>query len=117
MDEVESIVRALRNHRLGMSTELQFQQSVESVLQALGVEHQREKVLDAANRPDFLTASGIAIELKIDGSRNGVLRQLLRYSESANVSSVILVTTRSKHLKMPQVIGGKPLYVHHAVSL
>ena len=73
----------------------------------------REHRLDARSRPDFLVwtgaATGIAVEVKIAGSPQDVLRQLLRYAEHPAVSGVLLVTTRSRHRGIvPAELLGKP---------
>lgn len=94
-----------------------MQDDVDQVLSAAGVTFTREARLDARDRPDFLTTSGLAIELKVAGGRSAVVRQLLRYAEHEEVTGILLVTSRSRHLGLPDLLGGKPAWEHHAVSL
>lgn len=76
------------------------------------IEFEAEVVLDARSRIDFLLAGGLGIELKVKGSATEVLAQLMRYADFEQIKSLLLVTTRAKHLDMPDTVRGKPLRVH-----
>jgi len=115
--ESQAIVTHLRTLRLPVGNEQALQDAVFVELQKLGVEFVREHRFNAADRVDFFTAAGLAIELKVDGTRNAVLRQLIRYAEHDCVKSLLLITTRSKHLGMPATLQAKPLAVYHVLSL
>lgn len=117
MTETQRIVETLKRHRLPISNEDALQRAVADLLTSLGIDHKREKRFNIKDRVDFFTSSGLAIELKIDGSDNGVLRQLLRYAECGSVRALLLITTRSKHLNLPPAVLGKPLTVYQVVSL
>lgn len=74
----------------------------------------REVVLsDGVSRVDIWVPlwayAGIVLEVKIDGSRRDVLRQLERYARCCEVAGVMLVTTRAKHHRIPAETHGKPL--------
>lgn len=71
---------------------------------------QREVVLTARDRPDFMVGP-LAIELKVKGSPADVARQLMRYAEHPSVGAILLVTTRSSHRAMPAQMCGKPVRV------
>jgi hypothetical protein len=75
----------------------------------------REQRISVQDRPDFLvttTAGVVAVEVKIQGARNPVLRQLGRYAASAQVDAVVLASTRRTLLHaMPAEIHGKPVEV------
>lgn len=75
----------------------------------------REQPISERDRPDFLvTHPGgvVAVEVKINGARTPVLRQLGRYAANDSVDAVVLASTRRVLLHaMPDAIHGKPLAV------
>lgn len=117
MTETARILAALQTHRVPIATELAFQEGVAELLRGIGVAFERERILTPRDRIDFLTVDGLGIELKIDGGRNDVLRQLLRYTEHDDIKALLLITTRSKHRDMLNTLGGKPLAVYQVISL
>lgn len=117
MSEAQTIITRLRTIRLPVGNELDMQDCVGLALLDLGVDCQREHSFGPADRVDFFTASGLAIELKIDGTRNAVLRQLMRYADHDSVKSLLLITACARHLGMPPTIRNKPLTTYQALSL
>ncbi|HEX2679628.1 MAG TPA: hypothetical protein VHM19_23425 [Polyangiales bacterium] len=109
---VTDVLRCLSAHRFDATTEERLQLGIASALSTAGLELEREVVLAPGSRIDFLSANGIGIEVKIDGSETSVLRQLMRYAESDRVTALVLFTTRSKHLSMPAMLRGKLLSVY-----
>ncbi|TDX78696.1 hypothetical protein EDF35_1910 [Rathayibacter sp. PhB151] len=54
----------------------------------------------------------IGVEVKVKGAPADVFRQLARYAECEEVHGLVLVTTSSRHLRMPRTFdNGKPLVV------
>jgi hypothetical protein len=74
---------------------------------------QREAILSPQDRPDFMVTVGgttVAVEVKVKGSRNAVLRQLGRYAAHDEVDAVLLASGRRVlAATMPPSIHGKPL--------
>jgi hypothetical protein len=97
--------------------ERKLQDAIEELLKSKGVEYKREYVFDSDNRIDFLVGVGIGIEIKIKGAVNSVDSQLTRYAQFSEVSSLILVTTKSEHKLLPQEILTKPLYIVHLLGI
>lgn len=88
---------------------------VRTRLVAAGLEFESEVSLDGdrRNRIDFVVGR-IGLELKIDGSPAGVLRQLDRYSGADELDAVVLITTRRSHLRgLPSTLRGKPIAAFH----
>ncbi|HMI94453.1 MAG TPA: hypothetical protein VK509_23935 [Polyangiales bacterium] len=106
------VLRCLTAHRFDSSTEERLQAGIAQALAAEGLQLEREVVLAPGSRIDFLSADGIGIEVKIEGTETSVLRQLMRYAEIDRVRELVLFTTRSKHLAMPATLRGKPLAVY-----
>jgi hypothetical protein len=75
----------------------------------------REWRLSVRDRVDFLVSTGtarVAVEIKIQGARNPVLRQLGRYAAHDQVDALVLASTRRVLLHaMPPVVHGKPVAV------
>lgn len=67
----------------------------------------REYKLDAHNIPDFFY-DGIAIEVKIKGSKMAIYKQCERYCRFDQVKALILCTNKS--MGFPEEINGKPCY-------
>lgn len=104
------VVAALAGLRIRASTEAELQLAVGLALTAAGIPHEREVHLGPGDRLDFLVGD-VAVELKMDGTRNALLRQVHRYAEHERVGSIVVVTTRSRHLDMPESLRGKPVRV------
>lgn len=110
-----ALADAFRSHRFRASDERDVQDGIESILRALGIEFTREAQLDAERkwRIDFLCAGGLGIEVKIAGSLADVTRQLHAYAQQPSISSLVLVTARMQHRRVPQVFNGKTIDVVH----
>lgn len=75
----------------------------------------REKSLSQRDRPDFLVTAGdfiVAVEVKVAGARNMILRQLGRYAAHDAVNAVVLASGRRTLLAgVPTQIHGKPIAI------
>lgn len=73
----------------------------------------REEPLSQRDRPDFLVSVGgftVAVEVKVQGARSAVLRQLGRYAEHDTVAALLFVSgRRTLAAGVPAVIHGKPV--------
>jgi hypothetical protein len=106
------VLSVLRAYRFNTSSEAALQGGIARALAAENVAFEPEVILTAQSRIDFLVDGGVGIEVKIDGTANEVLRQLMRYAECAKVRELVLVTTRSKHVALASSLRGKPLAIH-----
>ena len=110
----DEIVRTLDHAALVFVTEDDLQQQLAAALAAAGIDAAREvRLSDGRSRIDLLVGR-VGIEVKTDGGRNDVVRQLTRYAHCPELDELVLVTTRTKHHHMPAEVAGKPL---HLVSL
>jgi hypothetical protein len=108
-----SICQLIHAAKFHFANEYDLQAGIAQLLTEQGVQFQREVSVAKTERLDFLTAEGIAIEVKVDGALSSVTRQLFRYAAKPEIRELILVTTRTKHRTLPQNIQGKPLYIVH----
>jgi hypothetical protein len=103
------------------STEVELQDAIWDVLQprrpGVFALLQREAPLSPQDRPDFMVTIGdtaVAVEVKVKGSRNAVLRQLGRYAAHDKVDAVLLASgRRTLAAAMPPIIHGKPVLAVH----
>ncbi|PZE66928.1 hypothetical protein [Curtobacterium sp. MCBD17_021] len=109
------VVAVLDRTQLQFVSEDDLQESIRTALMAAGIPAERERRLsDGRSRIDLFANPGIGVEVKIDGSWAAVVRQLQRYAKCPEIDELILVTSRSKHHRIPTELEGKPV---HLVSL
>lgn len=116
MTLIEIIMGALRGHSALVSSENELSDVVAFLLDDAGLLYEREVRLDARNRLDFLVHlhdESVALELKTEGSRASLLRQLERYSRDARVHALGIVTTRRGLCRAPDTFNGKPVFAVH----
>jgi hypothetical protein len=90
--------------------EYALQAAAAARLQTTGAPVEREVVLSATDRPDLLVG-GVCVEVKVAGAASQVLAQLKRYARHPQVESLVLLTRRAQHRKLPAALDGKPLTV------
>ena len=105
-EELEAVVRLLSAMRVGIGTFPSEAVLQEAVARALaGIPHRREQRVAPRCRIDFLTDSGVGIEVK-RGKQSDVLPQLERYAAADAVQALVLLTER--RFVVPATVGGKP---------
>jgi hypothetical protein len=108
-ERVEQVVELLSGYRIPQATERQLQDGIARLLTEAGIAFRREYLLTSRDKPDFMLAPSVCLEVKINGAAADVERQLLRYAASDKVAALLLVTTRRTHCVMPRVLMGKSL--------
>lgn len=105
------VVRVLSTCRWpGCADEYALQAAAEARLASTKAPVEREVILSRRDRVDLLVA-GVAIECKVAGEADAVLAQLTRYAASDRVDSLVLLTRRAQHRRLPTEAGGKRLTV------
>ncbi len=84
-------------------------EDVRAALRCSGLSPETEVAL-TRGRVD-LRVGGTAIELKVKGTADKVLRQLAMYAEDPTIVDLVLVTSSAKLCAMPSEINGKPVFV------
>jgi hypothetical protein len=110
---LRSVVETLPRFSYRFATEIALHEAMAEVLTAAGIAFAREVVAGPKDRFDFLVAPGIVIEAKINGSLSQALAQIDRYAARADVTAVVLVTTRfwgGAGAKVDQ-LHGKPVRI------
>ncbi len=110
---IASLINLLRSTRIDPFVEKNAQQQLETALTNAGFNFSREHHLSATDIADFLVLlDGESIVVELKGkvkNRKAVYRQLERYTEHSDVSSIILLTASS--MRLPAQINSKPAYV------
>ena len=110
-EKCTQIFKALSKHRFVLSDEKRLQLEIEHVFNSEGILFNREFFLDKEKKDiiDFLIDGRVGVEVKIKCNKRAMYKQLLRYSESEHVESLILVT--GTNTGMPKELNGKPVYI------
>jgi len=103
------IMVELEKCRFRFASETDLQAGIAQAMDAAGLAYEREKVLTATDRPDFVVEDRIVLEIKIQGSIAAALRQVDRYTRHASIDTVLLVGTPHWLHRVPSEIGGKPV--------
>jgi hypothetical protein len=102
---MQMVFNAIKPLRLNITNEKKTQSQIFEAISHYSFV--REYKLDEKNIPDFFY-DGIAVEVKIKGSKKNIYLQLKRYCEFDQVKAIILVTGRS--MGLPSEINGKPCF-------
>ena len=106
----QDLCKLLSSVRFRFKDELELHHGMELLFEQHKVKYEPEAVLTPQDRIDFLVGS-IGIEAKVDYSLNQLIRQLHRYTKSAKITEIIVLSTKSAHRNAPHLINGKPIYV------
>jgi hypothetical protein len=109
--ELDAVMAVLHSTRFLWSTEDDLQRGLDQALRAAGLTVEREHRLDPRNRLDLLVGT-VGIEVKVKGDWRDVSRQVVRYCASDAIDSLVLVTCRSDHTRVPIIANAKPIIVH-----
>jgi hypothetical protein len=109
---IPDILARMHGTRLASDDEALLQNAMAEAF--VGLPFEREHSFSRHDRVDFFfKEAGIAVEVKVAGSPNEVLRQLHRYAQHEDVKALLLVTTRAAHRLLPGELNGKRLQVVH----
>lgn len=104
------VLHALRSNRYIFHDEDGLQLGIAAALALAHLDFCREVVLGKSDRLDFLVGN-VAIEAKIDGTSNALIRQLHRYAQHEGIGAIVVVTNRARLTQMPSELNGKPVRV------
>lgn len=103
----------LKYYRFNLNNEKALQLEVEIILrqnqECRKYQFQREFYLSKRHIIDFLVDGSLGIEIKINGSKKNIYRQLDSYTKYDKVKYIILLT--NKIMNLPAVINDKPTYI------
>lgn len=107
---LSNLYKALLKHPLPLHDEKELHQEIANLLSAEKISYIKEFRLDTNNIPDFfLTDEGVAVEVKIKGSKRSIYSQCERYCQFPQVQKLLLVTNKS--MGFPPEINGKDCFI------
>ncbi|HML37016.1 MAG TPA: hypothetical protein PKA19_06320 [Bacillota bacterium] len=111
--DIEKVTSALETLRVGkIIEEYDLQDKIAKAFDVAGIEYQKEYRLGTGSRVDFLTAYGIAVEVKKGKPNRASLEtQINRYAEFEEVQAIIIVVETSLKFPIKQSWNGKPCSV------
>ncbi|OBC11404.1 hypothetical protein A5784_34975 [Mycobacterium sp. 852013-50091_SCH5140682] len=115
-EAAEAVAEYLSGFTYQWTSEVELQQAIWDVLPVRFLA-ERERALSSRDRPDFMVnvhGLSVAIEVKVAGARNAVLRQLGRYAEHDTVDAIVLASGRRVlAAAIPEIIHTKPVLAIH----
>jgi len=122
---VARVMITLRRARFTYASEDQLQEGLAQLLAGDSHRVVREARVSARDRVDLLIPEmhdgwgSVAIEVKVGGAAAAARRQVLRYTEHAEIGAVVLVTDRAYHAvrgALPEDANGTRIYVHSLLA-
>lgn len=112
---VSFVGQQIKGHYFKYTNESELQDGIELILKNNNIEYCREDRLNAADIVDFTVPCKtglVAIEVKIDGGRSKLLRQIGRYLKHDHVACVFVVGSRHWVTNLPDTLLDKQIYCH-----
>lgn len=109
-DDALEIAVLVGEYNFNHNSEKELQEGLAAVFDKSSLQYEREYRLGSKSIVDFMFPDGLAVEVKIKGTRNALIRQLYRYTDFDEVTAILLITTKATFLTMPDEMGGKPIY-------
>lgn len=106
---INMVIQALRSLRVGkIFVEWDLQNDIAEIFDKHGIYYEKEYYLGKGNRVDFLTDSGVAVEVKKGKpNRTRLADQINRYAEYEQVKAIVIVVETSLRMPIKQTINGK----------
>ena len=110
-DLMEAILDVVARHRFTFACERDLQDGLAAAFSNASLTVEREAPLEGAGRVDFLVGGSVGVEVKIDGGRAALTRQLFGYASHPRIAALVVVTSRNTLGALPETLAGKPLRV------
>lgn len=110
---MEQVMVALSGLRIGIVTEeWELQKKIAAILNDSHIKYNKEHQLGPGSRVDFMTESGVAVEVKKGKpNRTRLVDQMNRYAAYDEVKAVVIVVETSLRTPITESANGKPCAV------
>ncbi|MDD3230896.1 MAG: hypothetical protein PHE09_17020 [Oscillospiraceae bacterium] len=110
---MENVINVLQTLRIGkIFEEYDLQNKIAAVFDKSGINYEKERQLGPGSRVDFLTQSGVAVEVKKGKpNRARLVDQINRYAEYQEVKAIVIVVETSLRIPIAKTNNGKPCAV------
>jgi hypothetical protein len=112
-----ALSRLIGGFRVRATNEAALQVAVEEILRTNGIAFEPQVEIAPGCRVDILlrgteaTPGDVALELKLQGSTNDLVRQLHRYATTGKLGALVVVTTSRRLARIPMSLAGVPVFV------
>jgi hypothetical protein len=106
--ELLAAFETLKRSRVDTSNEENVHSAIAKLLSTASIPFEHEARLTSRERIDFLIGR-VGVEVKIDGSRAALERQLRRYAAHPGVDELVVVSSKTQLSGVPRSIDGKPV--------
>ncbi|WP_436658845.1 hypothetical protein [Acinetobacter sp. P1(2025)] len=116
---VQALGELIALHKFSFRGEKELQDGVEQLLKEHGLKYEREVRLSRSDIVDFVVnfdQGKIALELKVDGNRNALLRQMSRYLTHEDIDCIFVVGTPYWVMNLPQTLHEKDVYCYRILA-
>jgi len=110
---LEEIIKAIKQLRVGkIIEEYELQAAIADIFNKSGIIYTKEYRLGPGSRVDFLTQSGVAVEVKKGKpNRTQLVNQINRYAEYPEIKAIVIVVETSLRIPVTKAANGKPCSV------
>lgn len=110
---MEKVINAIKQLRVGkISEEYELQAAIADIFNKSGIIYTKECRLGPGSRVDFLTQSGVAVEVKKGKpNRTQLVNQINRYAEYPEIKAIVIVVETSLRIPVTRAANGKPCSV------
>lgn len=108
---LSALIRIIENMKIMVSEESNLQDALARLFDALDLKFEREKTIAPGLRPDFMLSGGVVVEVKIKDSLSALTRQTHAYLGVNTVNAILVVSNKTRLMRLPKEMRGKPVYV------
>jgi hypothetical protein len=108
---LNELIRIIENMKIMVSEESDLQDALNDLFKVLDLKFAREKTIAPGLRPDFMLSGGVAVEVKIQDGLSELTRQVHKYLCESSVSAILIVSNKTRLMRLPKEMRGKPVYV------
>jgi hypothetical protein len=115
---INDVVRLVTGHKFKYSDEKDLQAGLEKLFTINNVPFRREVRLTSKDILDFVIdgEKPFGIEVKIDGSKNSLLRQINRYLAHDEIEGIFVIGSPYWVNNLPMKLNDKPIYRYRLLT-
>lgn len=119
MITIDNFGEIIATHKFRYSNEKDLQKCLEELFTALNIPYEREVRLSNKDIIDFvveLDIGRIGVEIKVDGARNSLLRQISRYLSHDSITAIFVIGSPYWLNNLPIQLNGKGVYRYRILT-
>lgn len=119
MITIDDFGELISTHKFRYSNEKELQKCLEELFISKNIPFERETRLSNKDIVDFVIELDIGrtgVEIKVDGSRNSLLRQINRYLSYESITAVFIIGSPYWLNNLPIQLNNKGIYRHRILT-